>query len=143
MLAPAGATGKLHEEVNDGLTPINSGWYVRTKELPVTLTVDLAGDDPVPVAGVLLHPLTRRSPEDWMREFDVLVSEDGTTYHEVYSGTLQRTPVEQAFVFESVVPAGRHLPSVIGGGDLFNNSFPVIRVRSKAGEYLPANLPWT
>ena len=105
VLAPAGSTSRLHEEVNDGLTPINRGWYTKTKELPVTLTVDLAGDDPVPIAGVLLHPLTSRSPEDWMRDFDVLVSEEGTTYREVLSGTLQRTPVEQAFVFASVVPA--------------------------------------
>jgi hypothetical protein len=78
---------------------------MRTKELPVDLTIDLAGDDPVPVAGILLHPLTNRSAGSWVRDFDVLVSEDGTTYREIHSGTLQRIPVEQAFAFDSVVPA--------------------------------------
>lgn len=92
-------------EVNDGMTPTNSGWFFSAREYPVILTADLAGDESVPIAGVLLHPLTSRSSDNWVREFDILVSEDGTTFNEVYSGTLQRIPVEQAFVFDKAVPA--------------------------------------
>lgn len=105
ILATDGKNKKRYEELNDGLTPINRGWYMSTKALPVTLTADLAGEEPVPLAGVLLHPLTNRSTDHWVRDFDILVSDDGKTYREVLSGTLQRNPIEQAFVFDSVVPA--------------------------------------
>jgi hypothetical protein len=89
----------------DGLTPISGGWYARAGELPLEITVRLAGDAPQPIAGVLLHPLSARSSGDWAREFDVLVSEDGRDFREVFSGALIRRPVAQAFVFDSVVSA--------------------------------------
>ncbi len=104
IVAPDG-NEKRYEELNDGMTPIGRGWYMSKQELPLELTVDLAGEEAVPIAGVLLHPLTNRSLDYLVRDFDVLLSEDGTTYREVFSGTLQRNPVEQAFVFDSIVPA--------------------------------------
>ena len=89
----------------DGLTPINGGWSESARELPLEVTVRLAGDAPQPTAGVLLHPLSNRLSTEWVREFDVLVSQDGRSFRQVYSGALSRRPVEQAFVFDSIVPA--------------------------------------
>ena len=104
----ATALGSSHGDVRgedrlfDGLTPNDAGW---TTDLPATTTVDLAGDDPIRVAGVLLHPQNSASLLERARDFDVLVSLDGQAFSTVFSGTLSRHPVEQAFVFETPVEA--------------------------------------
>jgi hypothetical protein len=60
----------------DGYT-LNDG-YSRPPKFPHVFTVRLAGDAPVPVAGVALHPLAAKGdPNLRTRSFDVLVSLDG------------------------------------------------------------------
>ena len=47
----------------------------------MTLTVDLAGDEPAPVAGIVLNPTGGEGfPEHQVRSFDLLLSSDGQTY---------------------------------------------------------------
>ena len=51
---------------------------------PQTLTVDLAGDEPVPVAGTTFDPTAGLgSVAGTVREFELLLSEDGATYESV------------------------------------------------------------
>ena len=104
----ATALGSEHGDVRgadrlfDGLTPNDAGWNT---DLPATTTVQLAGTDPIRIAGVLLHPQNSGSLLERARDFDVLVSMDGQAFTPVLSGTLSRHPVEQAFVFETPVEA--------------------------------------
>jgi hypothetical protein len=72
--------------------------------LPFELTVDLAGDEPVPVAGLVLNPQGGRVAEQ-LRGFDLLLSMDGQTFEEVLSGELSTLPTEQAVVLATPVPA--------------------------------------
>ena len=94
------------ENLFDGYTPIDCGWRRRGRELPVELTVRLAGERPVQVAGVALHPLAGKVQPDYQtRVFDVLVSENGEDFEKVFSGELDRRVREQAFVFDRPVTA--------------------------------------
>lgn len=90
----------------DGFTPIDSGWHRRNLKPPVELTVRLAGDRPVRIAGTALLPLSSGvQPDRQLKSFDVLVSDDGKTFRDVFSGELSRRPVEQGFVFDEPVEA--------------------------------------
>ena len=92
--------------VFDGYTPLDGGWNRPASELPAEFTVRLAGDVPVPVAGVTLHPMARLSqPDHQARDFDVLLSDDGVAFRAVYSGALDRRLAEQAFVFDEPIEA--------------------------------------
>jgi Mg-chelatase subunit ChlD len=108
---PAGGTEEdLIEEqavLHDGVTPLDLGFRWDASALPLSLTVDLAGDDPVPIGGVLLtpHPRSNGGPVERLRAFDVLLSTDGTTFTEAYSGELSPLPMEQVFAFDAPVPA--------------------------------------
>ncbi|MFP4036275.1 MAG: OmpA family protein [Desulfobacteraceae bacterium] len=106
---PVGADDKETKKMLpllDGYTPLDGGWYHTARELPLELTVRLAGEKPVPVAGVGLHPLAKSvKPSHQLKEFDVLVSRDGEEFQTVFSGELDRRPVEQAFVFDRPVEA--------------------------------------
>ena len=69
-------------------------------------TVDLAGDDAVPVVGVIIDPASgldtlSRKP----RGFEVSVSEDGAAWTSVLVGELSPLGVEQAFELPGAVPA--------------------------------------
>ena len=73
---------------------------------PLTLTVDLAGDEPVPVAGTILDPsagpgVVAGTP----RDFELVLSQDGVTYETVLTGQLSGALAEQAFVLPEPVPA--------------------------------------
>ncbi|MCX6044334.1 MAG: VWA domain-containing protein [Chloroflexi bacterium] len=70
-----------------------------------TLTVQLAGDGAVPVAGVLINPQGRTLPWEQVRSFDVLLSQDGQQFDLVYSGEVAQAAVEQAFVFTQPLQA--------------------------------------
>jgi hypothetical protein len=92
-------------KIFDGYTPFNDG-YSRPPKFPREFTVRLAGDAPVPVAGVALHPLAAKGdPNLRTRSFDVLVSLDGQSFRQVFSGELDRRAQEQAFVFDEPVMA--------------------------------------
>jgi hypothetical protein len=94
-------------ELHDGMTPLDVGFRWEASALPLVLTVDLAGDEPVPLAGVVLVPQagSERGAVERMRGFDVLISTDGTSFQEAYSGEISPLPIEQGFVFDVPVPA--------------------------------------
>ena len=87
----------------DGLTPNDHDWY--TRRTPEAVTVELAGSEPVSVAGFVLNPRGRSSRRDQLRQFEIALSLDGQEFTPVLSGELSRSPQEQAFVLERPQPA--------------------------------------
>ena len=95
------------QELIDGMAAIATGpdWRHRQDGAPLRITVDLAGEDPVPVAGFALNPLhanyTFRTP----RHVEFELSADGVEYTQVLSGELDMTGTDQYFVLPQPVPA--------------------------------------
>jgi Mg-chelatase subunit ChlD len=82
------------------------GFSTDTSRLPITLTVDLAGDEPVPVVGTILDPLARdASLAGAPREFELRLSDDGIEYQSVLRDTLEPLMLDQAFVLDEPVEA--------------------------------------
>jgi hypothetical protein len=90
---------------NNGFTFIDEGPAFPLEDGVGDLTVELSGSQSVPVAGVLLNPQSSRAGAQWVRDFDLLLSEDGVSYARVLSGTLQRLPLEQHFALDAPIPA--------------------------------------
>ena len=91
--------------LHDGASPTGGGLYTLVVP-PVAFTVDLAGDGPLPVVGMLLDPVA-----DWgavtgvPRDVELLLSQDGVTWQPVLEGQLSPAPIEQAFVLPLPVDA--------------------------------------
>lgn len=99
----------FHEaDLHDGLTIAGLGASGSIQGGPDTFQVDLAGDAPAPVVGIVLDPLARDGMLDARpRAFELLLSEDGSTFESVLSGELGPQTVAQSFVLPEPVPA-RH-----------------------------------
>ena len=69
------------------------------------LTVDLAGDALVPVAGVILNAFGRTLPADQLRHFELLFSEDGQNFAVAQRGELVQNQIDQTIVFTQSIPA--------------------------------------
>lgn len=78
------------------------GWRGQQGE---RVTVDLAGEEPAPVAGVILNSFGRSAPEEQLRHFEVLLSQDGVTFELAYAGELTENTVDQSFAFSQPIPA--------------------------------------
>ena len=96
------ATRQYEEQLHDGLAVAGAGYTGSISGQPVTFTVDLATDDPVPVRGLIVDPLAgtpvmRASP----RAFDLLLSDDGTTWDVALTGELSPRQDDQAFVLDA------------------------------------------
>ena len=92
--------------LHDGFAPTDWGlsWNIATR--PVTLTVDLAGDEVVGVAGTIINPLSAdASLGGAPKQFHLDLSVDGAVWETVLHGQLVRSAQEQAFVLDSSVPA--------------------------------------
>ena len=70
-----------------------------------SVTVDLAGDEPATIAGILLNPQGRTTPAEYLYEFELLTSMDGETFTPVLGDKLAQIPAEQGFVFDAPVQA--------------------------------------
>ena len=114
--------------LHDGFAASDWGLSYPIGGLPVTLTVDLAGNDPVPVAGTILHPLAQDlALGDAVRTFELALSLDGGTWETVLVGLLEPVATEQAFVLPQPMDARyaqlrvtslqRELPSRIDLGE--------------------------
>ena len=68
-------------------------------------TVRLAGDEPVPVRGFLINPLSSLGPDRYPGIFEIAVSDDGSDFRTVLRDRLEPRPVEQAFVLDEPVTA--------------------------------------
>ena len=93
-----------NEQLFDGLTSPATGGFGDLDEI---VTVALPGDEPILLAGTLLHPQSfpGRYIDRQLFEFEILVSLDGETFMPVLSGELIAARIEQAFVFDRPVPA--------------------------------------
>ena len=91
----------------DGLALTGSGFSGQINDgQPVELTVDLAGEDAVPVAGIILDPLAgdltlAKAPQ----RFELLLSADGVDYQTALTGEMSPQTVEQSFVLDAPVAA--------------------------------------
>lgn len=83
--------------LHDGLAALGQGWTGSTIELPLELTVDLAGDEPVPVVGFTLNARGGLIG-DQLRDFDIELSLDGQTFTPVLTDEMEATGDEQSFV---------------------------------------------
>jgi hypothetical protein len=91
--------------LHDGIVALGSGMVANVVP-PLTLTVDLAGDEPVPVAGTILDPTAGPGGiASTVRTFDLLLSLDGATYERVLDGEMTGALSEQAFLLPQPIPA--------------------------------------
>jgi Mg-chelatase subunit ChlD len=90
----------------DGITPAGAGFSTSIPALPITLTSDLAGDDPVSVAGMILNPQAAGADiEEAPKQVELWLSDDGETWTEATSGVLSPMPIDQSFVLPAPVMA--------------------------------------
>ena len=94
-----------NDRIFDLFDEIVSPAYGWTGQPEDRLTVDLAGDDAVPVAGVILNPFGRSATTEGLRHFEVLLSSDGQDFAVAYRGELAPVPLDQSFVFTQPVAA--------------------------------------
>lgn len=127
----------------DGEADIAQVYYVDSSELPKAVTVRLAGSGPVPVAGFLLTPPIDETAFGSVRDFDLLLSTDGTHFTKVLSGTLRPDAREQAFVLPH--PVSAHFARLvirtvtpIGADSVALSELKVVAVPGKAGPGLDA-----
>jgi Mg-chelatase subunit ChlD len=91
--------------LHDGVVALGGGMDV-SATLPLTLTVDLAGDEPVPVTGTILDPSAADgSAAGTVRTFELQLSIDGVTYETALSGEMSGALAEQGFVLPEPVQA--------------------------------------
>ncbi|GIW04524.1 MAG: hypothetical protein KatS3mg059_1144 [Thermomicrobiales bacterium] len=93
--------------LHDGVAQPNDVLSVHPGSLPLELTVDLAGDAAVPVAGIVLNPQGADSstPQGLVRQFELALSADGTTFTTVLAGELAPIAIDQPFVLPEPVSA--------------------------------------
>lgn len=69
------------------------------------ITVKLAGSKPHEVVGILLNPVGRYNANQYLDEFELQLSADGTNFTTALRGRLKQLPQEQAFALEEPTPA--------------------------------------
>ncbi len=89
------------------MTPSGDGFGVPfTEGQPLTLTVDLAGDEPVLVAGTILDPQARGMPIDGLpHHFALLLSDDGANFTVALEDDLDPLAIDQTFELPTPMPA--------------------------------------
>jgi hypothetical protein len=92
--------------LHDGIAIRNIGFSGNVQGDPQALTVDLATDQPVPVAGFILDPLAGEPVMATApRRFELLLSDDGTTWNSVLEGELSPVGRAQPFALPATVDA--------------------------------------
>jgi len=90
----------------DQLLTADAGYRVDASSLPAELTVDLAGDNPIPVAGIVLFPLGLDATADTqLKGFELDLSLDGQSWSPVFTGEMTSQGAEQAFALDAPVRA--------------------------------------
>ena len=92
--------------LHDGFSPTDGGLAGPIAGLPLLLAVDLAGDAPVPVAGMILNALSG-DPffGDSPARVELELSTDGGTWTPVLTAMLDRSTRDQAFVLPQPMDA--------------------------------------
>ncbi len=89
-----------HPTLIDGLVNDGASAWLDSGQ---TATIKLAGDEPVPLIGVIVNLQGVPDLVDRLRRFEIETSDDGKTFTKVLSGTLSPRAVEQAFLFANPV----------------------------------------
>jgi len=133
-------------QLYDGVTPSGGGYRASFEGQPILLTVDLAGEAPVPVAGTILNPLAGRTSQASVpRDFALLLSDDGATWMEVLHGELSPLAADQPFVLPEPVEARfaqLRIESVWGGpgNPVTLGAWKVVAVPGATPDPMPSNI---
>ncbi|MDD5759452.1 MAG: VWA domain-containing protein, partial [Desulfobulbaceae bacterium] len=101
---PAAADAAVRQrqaQLFDGMTPLQQQFEVKPWEVGNEIDVRLAGGGPVKIAGITLIPANTEGYLVDRAPFTVFSSLDGKAYAPVYSGIMEPTEIEQAFVFDA------------------------------------------
>ncbi len=92
--------------LHDGLAVTGSGYSPQARDDALTMSVDLAGDDPVLVAGTIVNALAFDGQLAYRpRDFELLLSDDAVTWQTVLTGELTPVSTDQSFVLDRPVAA--------------------------------------
>jgi hypothetical protein len=101
-----GGTVRDEELVHDGYAVAGTGLHAWLEGGPLELTVDLAGDDPVPVVGTILNATAGAGTLGTRpREFELWLSLDGDDWSLALSAQATTLTAEQAFALAAPVEA--------------------------------------
>jgi Mg-chelatase subunit ChlD len=89
----------------DGVTPDGGGFSIFVPDyvdgLPLELTVDLAGDSPMPVVATIINPQASDGHLDELpRDFELLLSDDGVAWQTALAGSISPLPIDQVFLLD-------------------------------------------
>lgn len=97
-----GTSGLYRNEAHliDGIASPAGGFELRQRKLPydASVTVALAGEGRLPIAGFALNPVSHFSVRQAPQHFSVALSDDGTQFDTVLKGVLTPVRREQYFV---------------------------------------------
>ena len=112
ILTENGQLAELQASLHSQTMPGQGHLFMRANYsqsgLPLELSLQLAGDAPLPVQGIALHPQGAAgtfSVEHQARAFELLLSADGNNYQAVLEGELDPFRMEQFFILDAPVPA--------------------------------------
>ncbi len=131
---------QANERIFDLFDEIVSPAFGWTGQVDDRLTVALAGDEAVPVAGIMLNAFGRTQPADQLRHFELLLSADGQDFAVVHRGELVQNQIDQTIVLTQTIPARfaqvRLIDSWQGGATIGIGEFKVIA----ATDYQPSTV---
>jgi len=105
---PRGNIERQLEALIDGRSADGDGASFDTRrDAPLSLTVDLAGSDPVPVAGFGLNPLARINPIFAPARVELQLSVDGTSFETVATTSVLPVGTDQYVALDAPIPATR------------------------------------
>ncbi len=101
-----GDKNRQHEQLIDGIAEVGRGFIFRRQgnQLPA-ITIDLAGEQPVPVAGFVLDPRGKSGPRRTPLTFAVDLSSDGVNFTPALEAELSPEARPQGFVLDKATPA--------------------------------------
>lgn len=102
---PGNTLDKQLTALFDGRSVLGNGIAFRHRDTPQVVTVDLAGGDPIPVAGFALNPLYAQWRYQTPRDVEFQLSQDGETFTSVQRAELTTSGNDQFFVLDTPVPA--------------------------------------
>ena len=101
ITTPDADLAQRQQVLHDGYTALQDVFRTEAARLPVTLTVKLAGDAAVPVAGILLNPQSDGPAFEKLKDFELWLSADGQQFTKALAGSLSTR------AHRAGLPAGR------------------------------------
>ncbi|MFV2064448.1 MAG: hypothetical protein ACC726_13205, partial [Chloroflexota bacterium] len=131
----------------DSVTPIGhmSFWAPWTAE-PLEVVVDLAGNEPVPVTGMIVNPMALdRLLREIPRDVEFLLSSDGTTWTSVKQVEISSSRQDQPFVLDEPVLATHAMLRILstygeGSGRVALGEWKVVAEPGATPDAMPRNI---